>query len=481
FSSYLGGQSANRGLCKQPCRRHYQTDKQEGFPFNLKDNQQLENIALLKQAGIKSLKVEGRLKSAEYVYRIAKAYRLVLDEPHRQQEAYQLLNFDPGREKTGYFLQGNITDAISDDPYSGKLLGRIEEVSEKQMLISTTNDITPGNRLRVRPNTAAEGTPFKVVRVEKQSDRLFKITGNIPANAKRSDRVYLTELRQERFPSKIDTRSVKLPKRTSPEHIKEIVNSVKPKSKTPTQEEVFVRADSIAWIRKIAFPHITGLILNLSRSEWESFRPDTRVMQRYADKIIVELPKFIPENTLPFYQNLISKLQKAGFRRFSLSHLSQKLLCTNALQLISNENVYTLNDAAVRFIKQEGIHDCIFPLENDWENLQSSVYKEGILPVYFTPSLFYSRMPVQAKEFTSDKNEKFHRTTIDGITHIYPDIPVSLLQYTHRLRQAGFKRFLIDLSFEKPSGNRLETLLKRLGKSEQVQPSGNFNFVKGGG
>ena len=63
FSSYLGGQSANRGLCRQPCRRKYHSQGKEGYFFNLKDNQQIDNIVDLQRLNIASIKVEGRMKS----------------------------------------------------------------------------------------------------------------------------------------------------------------------------------------------------------------------------------------------------------------------------------------------------------------------------------------------------------------------------------------------------------------------------------
>ncbi|MCK4979274.1 MAG: U32 family peptidase, partial [Candidatus Delongbacteria bacterium] len=79
FSSFLGGMSANRGQCRQPCRRAFKSEEKENYFFSLKDNQQIEIVPELMKMGISSLKVEGRMKSAEYVNRVAKAYRMVID------------------------------------------------------------------------------------------------------------------------------------------------------------------------------------------------------------------------------------------------------------------------------------------------------------------------------------------------------------------------------------------------------------------
>ena len=110
-------------------------------------------------------------------------------------------------------------------------------------------------------------------------------------------------------------------------------------------------------------------------------------------------------------------------------------------------------------------------------------FKNGIVPVYFYPELFYSRMPVQLEttgEFsTDDSKTKYRRFRKNGITIIVPDRAVSILQHKNRLVQQGFSNFLIDVSYDMLSKNRLKTLKTRFLKSEQIQPTTTFNFTKG--
>ncbi|HPS13754.1 MAG TPA: peptidase U32 family protein, partial [Prolixibacteraceae bacterium] len=126
FSSYLGGASANRGLCTQPCRRIYSQKKEKGkeekYFFSLKDNQLIDHLAELRDLKIDSLKVEGRLKPGEYVHRVAKAYRLALDDPNQKEDAKSLLNNDLGREKTSYFLGKEVNNAITQAATTGILI-----------------------------------------------------------------------------------------------------------------------------------------------------------------------------------------------------------------------------------------------------------------------------------------------------------------------------------------------------------------------
>ncbi len=81
FSSIVGGRSGNRGECAQPCRLPYTNDEGEQFyPLSLKDLSLANHITDLIECGVHSLKIEGRMKSPEYVYGVVKAFRTLLDE-----------------------------------------------------------------------------------------------------------------------------------------------------------------------------------------------------------------------------------------------------------------------------------------------------------------------------------------------------------------------------------------------------------------
>jgi putative protease len=119
FSSYLGGKSANRGLCAQACRRLYSSDVGQGYYFSPDDLELIGRVPELVEAGVASFKIEGRMKSAEYVGAVVSAYRHMLDnwriDPERALvKASTILQSDFARSKTSF----NIDGAIS-APYSG--------------------------------------------------------------------------------------------------------------------------------------------------------------------------------------------------------------------------------------------------------------------------------------------------------------------------------------------------------------------------
>ena len=77
FSSMVGGRSGNRGECAQPCRLPFNGGK---YPLSLKDLSLANHIPSLIESGVASLKIEGRMKSPEYVYAVTSIYRRLLDE-----------------------------------------------------------------------------------------------------------------------------------------------------------------------------------------------------------------------------------------------------------------------------------------------------------------------------------------------------------------------------------------------------------------
>jgi len=103
--------------------------------------------------------------------------------------------------------------------------------------------------------------------------------------------------------------------------------------------------------------------------------------------------------------------------------------------------------------------------------------------MYFCPELFYSRMPVKIsntkESVRDDRNYSFTRLKRNGMTIVVPDQPVSFTQYKSKLEAKGFGRFLIDMSYEKPSDKRFHTIVKNLKESKQIQPSNTFNFKMG--
>jgi len=121
MSSVTGGNSGNRGQCSQPCRDEYLTTAEgKNFPLNIKDNSAFSDLELLAQAGVDSMKIEGRIKKYHYVYTVVDTWRKQLDAFYKQSE----LNNDNSalrkvfnRDFSDSFLKGTMSrDIFIDNP-----------------------------------------------------------------------------------------------------------------------------------------------------------------------------------------------------------------------------------------------------------------------------------------------------------------------------------------------------------------------------
>ena len=109
MSSLVGGRSGNRGLCAQPCRLPWRLDGREGYLLSTRDLCGIDDLSRLRDIGVTSLKIEGRMKRAEYVAVTVAAYRRALDalyagKPFDTDEARDALKqmFNRGGFTRGY-------------------------------------------------------------------------------------------------------------------------------------------------------------------------------------------------------------------------------------------------------------------------------------------------------------------------------------------------------------------------------------------
>ena len=119
MSSLVGGRSGNRGLCAQPCRLPWQLEGQGGYLLSTRDLCAIDDLPRLREIGVKSLKIEGRLKRAEYVAVTVAAYRQALDA------LYEGLPFDtsaPRQALAQMFNRGGFTRGYAPGISEGELI-----------------------------------------------------------------------------------------------------------------------------------------------------------------------------------------------------------------------------------------------------------------------------------------------------------------------------------------------------------------------
>ena len=132
-SSVHGGNSGNRGRCSQPCRNRYLTTPEgKDFPLNLKDNSAYFDLRELSEAGIDSVKIEGRIKGFDYVYSVVNCWKKQIRSFYDQNrlnndnsDLYKVFN----RDFSNSYLKGDINkDMYIDSPRDNSIrqLSKIE-------------------------------------------------------------------------------------------------------------------------------------------------------------------------------------------------------------------------------------------------------------------------------------------------------------------------------------------------------------------
>ncbi|MCL5986145.1 MAG: DUF3656 domain-containing protein [Actinobacteria bacterium] len=170
FSSMVGGRSGNRGRCTQPCRLKYLLNEGDGdrlikskdehancHPLSKRDLCLLGNIPKLVQTGVSAIKIEGRMKTAEYVAVVVETYRKAIDRYYEDPEGYQvnpeeLMNMEQIFSRG--FTQGNFGDEIDRNIVQpmrsgniGLFIGRVRKITSGAAIVHSIKEIEVGDEL----------------------------------------------------------------------------------------------------------------------------------------------------------------------------------------------------------------------------------------------------------------------------------------------------------------------------------------------
>lgn len=194
LSEYIGGRSANRGECAQPCRKKYSLIDEEGN-FLIKDKHLLSTkdfnaskyLKEMINIGVKSFKIEGRLKDKEYVKNVVLYYRNLLDTLcDKTSSGIVKTDFNPNINKsfnrgyTDYFLKQRGKCFNFDSPKNkGEFIGKVVEIKKNYIIIDTNKKLNPQDGLTIK------STGCLINKIEKD-----KIYPNIMPEVNIGDKVY---------------------------------------------------------------------------------------------------------------------------------------------------------------------------------------------------------------------------------------------------------------------------------------------------
>lgn len=204
MSSYAGGRSGNRGRCAQPCRKLYTGNGYQEYALSLKDMCMLEDLDKLIDAGIDSVKIEGRMKKPEYVAAVTYAYREVRNaylcgkDIGKTAEKYQKMLLDiynrGGFSKGYYYMKNGKALLANKRPnHQGILIGTVVGIHKPFITIKLEHDVNVQDIIEIRTETkdieltagtaANKGTFFELKAKElhliKKGDKVYRTRNNV--------------------------------------------------------------------------------------------------------------------------------------------------------------------------------------------------------------------------------------------------------------------------------------------------------------
>jgi len=543
FSSFLGGKSANRGMCAQACRRLYKSgDTESGFYFSPADLQLLGNLGALAGTGVNSVKIEGRMKSAEYVGTVVSAYRLALDAiaeggeariAGALEDAGRILRGDFARGKTVFYhnhtADGGASGGIDwldpeQDGGTGIALGELLKVrgrdGERMGFVAGVNaaEAVPAEgdsiRLHRRDDTARVSHKLRATEPARESTPGGNVRGfwlSIPDGFDRGDRAYLIQTRgmsrRYRPVTSADARGSR-----GPGHEQAPVPMVRVsaeaasgrrgagKGRTSSErtlfpEGLYVAVSRIEDLYVVQSSRPAKVLLRLTRHSAHRLihagETGTALPFRPAD-MILSLDPFFPQDTAEALAEAIPELVDLGYSQFAANNLGHFPLfreVRSAVRLIAGPWLYAFNSWALSFAASLGAEAFVSPFENNRQNLERTVGDDRrlrerfLVPVFAAPPLFHIRADLSRhydfKAFSDSRDERFVLVGDPDGSMVFPEKPFSIIDKISFLQDAGFRRFLIDLSGVPVKKTDYKDLMRSVDRGIPLPDITRFNWKDG--
>lgn len=476
FSSLHGGKSSLRGQCVQPCRRRYAWQKKKfrpgqgvasgkggGYLFSMNDLCGIDLLPSLKQAGVASLKIEGRMKSAEYVRKTVRAYRLLLDGHARSgkpeqgllDEVHQLLDEAMGRKRsTGFFMDLHPQEAVSPH-FSGNIgimagrVGKLDIVSlgssraRSLLSVRLRGEIMVGDRLRLHDEQSGERVSF-TLRSLKAGDRAVRrgLAGQhvtiiveqalFPGKRRAfQGNLFKIDVGAHRVEEQQAAKRLARRKGSAPQpdsrRIERILRDIEGSGQKATLRKPGV-TDCQWWVHIRSFHDMRErlpvtpdrYILPLTRENIAQLGGIPAKSRQRHIPLVWSLPPVIPEDDIPWHASSIALLISGGFFQFQLGHWTQRKFFENSIAAPGRIKLYgdytfnILNSMALLFMHELGFAALQFSIETDRENLALATgrYRNSSgrvagkgdgcmvgLYVYGKPALFTARLDDRRYEY----------------------------------------------------------------------------------
>ena len=502
FSSILGGRSGNRGRCAQPCRLPYTVEgKKDEYILSLKDMCGIKALDKLHDAGVYSLKIEGRMKQLEYACGVVKYYRSYIDSKKPVSDAdYDRIKalgnrcgftdryyFDHnGSDMVTYVKPNFVSNAAEPSPEKRKLSIEGELVlreGEPGSLTVKRGDVT--YKASIEPVSAALKAPLDkkaaIDRINKTGDTDFEFSH---IKAQIGENVFvpngaLNKLRRDAISGlcdkllkkyyRNDARYADMSRLTAlPEHVvksdaahDEAINDYTTICSCMTRAQL----DTL-----IGYECFDVFYLDFDMYERKTliqqFADDVQSLTKRNKKVYLMLPTIFRADSSDYFVSIAKELDKVSFEGFVVKNYEELYLTENLFtgkKVILDHNMYTFNDVSKSAFFEHGVSGDTVPLElNSREimhrnNIGSQMIVYGYYPLMTTANCVHKNTKGCDKKqkliYLKDRyNKSFAvcNNCKECYNTIYNSLPTMLIKNISKLKEAGIRSFRYSFTIETP-------------------------------
>lgn len=505
FSSILGGRSGNRGRCAQPCRLPYTVEgKKDEYILSLKDMCGIKALDKLHDAGVYSLKIEGRMKQLEYACGVVKYYRSYIDSMKPVTDAdYDRIKalgnrcgftdryyFDHnGSDMVTYVKPNFVSNAAEPSPEKRKLSIEGELVlreGEPGSLTVKRGDVT--YKASIEPVSAALKAPLDkkaaIDRINKTGDTDFEFSH---IKAQIGENVFvpngaLNKLRRDAISGLCDKLLKKYYRDDAryadissmcelPEHV---VKS------DATHEDGAVNAKDYTTICScmtraqldtlISYECFDVFYLDFDmydrKNLIQQFADDVQSLTKRNKKVYLMLPTIFRADSSDYFVTIAKELDNVSFEGFVVKNYEELYLTENLFtgkKVILDHNMYTFNDVSKSAFFEHGVSGDTVPLElNSKEimhrnNIGSQMIVYGYYPLMTTANCVHKNTKGCDKKqkliYLKDRyNKSFAvcNNCKECYNTIYNSLPTMLTKNIGKLKEAGIRSFRYSFTIETP-------------------------------
>ena len=505
FSSILGGRSGNRGRCAQPCRLPYTVEgKKDEYILSLKDMCGIKALDKLHDAGVYSLKIEGRMKQLEYACGVVKYYRSYIDSMKPVSDAdYDRIKalgnrcgftdryyFDHnGSDMVTYVKPNFVSNAAEPSPEKRKLSIEGELVlreGEPGSLTVKRGDVT--YKASIEPVSAALKAPLgkkaAIDRINKTGDTDFEFSH---IKAQIGENVFvpngaLNKLRRDAISGLCDKLLKKYYRNDAryadissmcelPEHV---VKS------DAAHEDGAVNAKDYTTICScmtraqldtlISYDCFDVFYLDFDmydrKTLIQQFADDVKSLTKRNKKVYLMLPTIFRADSSDYFVSIAKELDTVSFEGFVVKNYEELYLTENLFtgkKVILDHNMYTFNDVSKSVFFEHGVSGDTVPLElNSREimhrnNIGSQMIVYGYYPLMTTANCVHKNTKGCDKKqkliYLKDRyNKSFAvcNNCKECYNTIYNSLPTMLTKNISKLKEAGIRSFRYSFTIETP-------------------------------